>query len=256
MTHQPRHIFVGDVHGMLPELVELVERVNPGPEDQIIFVGDLVDKGPDSVGVVKFVRELAETRSVVVVEGNHEDKHRRFRRNLTVRPEVAAGQAERQPELASITNDLTEEDVAFLDSAVPFHRVPEHGILVVHAGIPGDMVTFPESVGEVAAMSGKARRAMEKTARVRHVDAETGKFVQLGNETEADPFWAEVHDGRFGHVVFGHEPFMDGVAHFPHATGIDTGAVFGGSLTAMVMSAEGERSFVSVPGRPMARPRL
>lgn len=256
MHHQPRHIFVGDVHGMLPELVELIERVNPGPEDQIIFVGDLVDKGPDSVGVVRFVRELSQTHKVVVVEGNHEDKHRRFRRNLTVRPEVAAGQAERQPELASITNDLTEEDVAFLDSAVPFHRVPEHGVLVVHAGVPGDMVTFPESVEEVASMSGKARRAMEKTARVRHVNAETGKFVRLGDETEADPFWAEVHDGRFGHVVFGHEPFMDGPAQFPHATGVDTGAVFGGSLTALVVDAEGERSFVSVPGRPVARPRL
>ena len=252
-----RTFIIGDVHGMAVELSTLMTTLKPSADDTVVFVGDLVDKGPESVPVVAMVRAMVESEpfSVVVVEGNHEDKHKRFRRNLTVRPEVAAGQAERQPELAEITAALSKEDVAFMDTAVPFHRVAEHGILVVHAGIPGDMMIFPESVEEVAAMSNKQRRVMEKTARVRHVNAETGKFIGLGKETEADPFWAEVHDGRFGHVVFGHEPFMDGVAHFPHATGIDTGAVFGGSLTAMVVDADGERSFVSVPSRKMAEPR-
>jgi diadenosine tetraphosphatase ApaH/serine/threonine PP2A family protein phosphatase len=218
----------------------------------MVFVGDLVDKGPDSVGVVRRVRELAETVPVVLVEGNHEDKHRRFRRNLTVRPEVAAGQADRQPELATITEGLSDEDVAFLDGAVMFHRIPEHGILVVHGGIPGDMVDFPETVEEAAALTGKAKRALSKTLRTRHVSAETGKFLQLGAEGPEDPFWADVWDGRFGHVVFGHEPFMEGPELFPHATGIDTGAVFGGSLTAMVLTTDAERFFMMVEGRPMA----
>lgn len=249
-----RSIIIGDVHGMAVELSNLMTTLNPQPEDNVIFVGDLVDKGPESVSVVGMVRDMAENEafSVVLVEGNHEDKHKRFRRNLTVRPEVAAQQAERQPELAAITAGLSKEDVAFLDTAVPFHRVVEHGILVVHGGIPGDMDTFPQSVEEAMAFTGKAKRRMEKILRTRIISANNGKFIQLGKETEADPFWAEVHDGRFGHVVFGHEPFMDGVAHFPHATGIDTGAVFGGRLTAMVVDADGERSFVSVPSRKMA----
>ena len=246
---------IGDVHGMKPELVALIETLKPTVEDEITFVGDLVDKGDDSPGVVRFVRELSLTHNVVLVEGNHEDKHKRFRRNLTVRPEVAAQQAERSPELSEITAGLSEADVAFLDSAVPFHRVAKHGILVVHGGIPGDMVEFPATVEEAMSFTGKAKRRMEKILRTRTIDAETGKFIALGRETEADPFWAEVHDGRFGHVVFGHEPFMDGVAHFPHATGIDTGAVFGGRLTAMVVDADGERSFVSVPGRKVAEHR-
>jgi len=247
-----RTIIIGDVHGMLPELESLLGRLQPTTDDEVVFVGDLVDKGPDSVGVVRRVRELADTVPVVLVEGNHEDKHRRFRKNLTVRPEVAAGQAERQPELATITEGLSEEDVAFLDGAVMFHRVPDHGVLVVHGGIPGDMVTFPATPEEAAALTGKAKRALSKTLRTRHVSAETGKFLQLGKEGPEDPFWADVWDGRFGHVVFGHEPFVAGPALFPHATGVDTGAVFGGSLTALVIDDAGERSFVSVPSRPMA----
>lgn len=250
-----RRLIVGDVHGMLPELEALLVELAPTPEDTVVFVGDLVDKGPDSVGVVRRVRELAATVPVVLVEGNHEDKHRRFRRNRTVRPEVAAGQADRSPELASITAELSAEDVAFLDSAVLFHRLPEHNVLVVHGGVPGDMVSFPETVEEAAALTGKAKRKVSLLLRTRFVSKDGGKFLQLGKNTPEDPFWAEVWDGRFGHVVFGHEPFLDGPGLFPHATGVDTGAVFGGELTALVLEGE-ERSFVSVPGRKFAEPLL
>jgi diadenosine tetraphosphatase ApaH/serine/threonine PP2A family protein phosphatase len=241
---------------MLPELENLLDRLQPTTDDTVVFVGDLVDKGPDSVGVVRRVRELADEVPVVLVEGNHEDKHRRFRRNLTVRPEVAAGQAERSPELAEITEGLSAEDVAFLDGAVMFHRLPEHGVLVLHGGVPGDMVEFPATPEEAAALTGKAKRQMEKILRTRHVSAETGKFLQLGKNTPDDPFWADAWDGRFGHVVFGHEPFVAGPALFPHATGVDTGAVFGGSLTALVIEDSGERSFVSVPSRKIQPLRL
>ena len=243
---------IGDVHGMAVELNALIDILNPNPNDQIVFVGDLVDKGDDSPGVVRFVRELAQTHNVVVVEGNHEDKHKRFRRNTEARPEVAAKMVERQPELAEITEALSAEDVAFLDAAVPFHRISEHGILVVHGGIPASMDSFPATVEEAQALGGKRKKAFGHILRTRHVHHETGKMVQLGKETEADPFWAETFDGRFGHVVFGHEPFMDGPGVFPHATGVDTGAVFGGRLTAMVVEPSGERSFVSVPSRKVS----
>lgn len=249
-----RHIIIGDVHGMKPEVMSLIDFIDPREDDHIIFVGDLVDKGDDSPGVVRFVRELSESRPgmVVVVEGNHEDKHRRFRRNSEVRPEVAKGMVERQPELADITDAMSAEDIAFMDGFVPFHRIPEHGIMVVHGGIPASMDSFPESVEEARAFGGKRKKAFQCIMRTRHVHHESGKMVPMGSESEADPFWADVYDGRFGHVVFGHEPFMDGPRKFPHAIGVDTGAVFGGRLTAMVVDADGSRSFVSVPGRPVA----
>ena len=244
-----KHFIIGDVHGMLPEITSLIDTLNPTSDDTVVFVGDLVDKGDDSAGVVRFVRELAQTHNVVVVEGNHEDKHRRFRTNLVARPEVAAKMVERQAELAEITEALSAEDVAFLDAAVPFHRISEHGILVVHGGIPASMDSFPATVEEARSLGGKRKRAFQCILRTRHVHGETGKMLQLGAETEADPFWAETFDGRFGHVVFGHEPFMDGPGLFPHATGVDTGAVFGGRLTAMVVDEDGSRSFVGVPSR-------
>ena len=247
-----RTIIIGDVHGMAIELDALLAKLDVTTQDEIVFVGDLVDKGEDSPAVVRRVRELAETHNVVVVEGNHEDKHRRFRRNAEQRPEVAAGMVERTPELQTITEGMSDEDIAFLNAAVPFHRVPAHDLLVVHAGIPGDMTEFPESLEAAQALGGKAKKKFQLVMRTRFVDAETGKFLQLGKETEADPFWADVFDGRFGHVVFGHQPFMDGPGQFPHATGVDTGAVFGGELTALVVDASGDRSFVSVASRKFA----
>ena len=61
--------------------------------------------------------------------------------------------------------------------------------------------------------------------RTRYIDAQKG-FIGLGHEKSGDPYWADVYDGRFGHVIFGHQPFLEGVKYFNHATGIDTGASF------------------------------
>ena len=242
-----RTIIIGDVHGMSVELETLIRKLEIRGDDHIVFVGDLVDKGPDSAGVVKMVRELSETHDVVVVEGNHEEKHRRFRKHRVNGTGVDLTMKGSE-EMSEITDGLSEEDVSFMETFVPFHRVPEHGVLVVHGGIEGAMTEFPATVEELRGMSSKKRKSFGKTMRTRFVDKDTGKFLQLGDQKEGDPFWAEVFDGRFGHVVFGHEPFMDGVGHFPHATGIDTGAVFGGELTAMVFEGT-VPSFVSVKSR-------
>jgi diadenosine tetraphosphatase ApaH/serine/threonine PP2A family protein phosphatase len=183
---------------------------------------------------------------VVLIEGNHEDLHRRYRRNLIERPEIAAGQAERHTDLAELTAALTAEDIAFLDAAVPFYRIDCLDILAVHGGIPGDMVRFPQSVAESEAMTGKEKRAFSKILRTRFIDKTSGAFVANGDEAEGDPFWAYAYDGRFGKIVFGHTPFMDGIARFPHAIGIDTGAVYGGKLTAMTIGPDCSTNFTSV----------
>lgn len=249
----PRHIIIGDVHGMFNELWNIFDSLVE-VDDKVIFVGDLVDKGPDSARVVQFVREMSRTHNITIVEGNHEEKHSRFRKNLEVRPGVAKTMAERQPELASITEALSVEDVEFLNTTVPFHRIEEHNILVVHGGIPGNMTEFPRDIEEAQSLGGKRKKKFSQILRTRHIHHETGKMLPLGERGPNDPFWAETHDGRFGHVVFGHEPFLDGVAHFEHATGIDTGAVFGGGLTAMIIEEDGTRRFLTVPSRKFAEP--
>lgn len=66
---------IGDVHGCRHTLEALLDRLGPGPDDTLVFVGDYVDRGPDSRGVVQRVRALqdsAQAPRVVALMGNHE----------------------------------------------------------------------------------------------------------------------------------------------------------------------------------------
>ena len=240
-----RTIIIGDVHGCHDELVALLEKCEPRSTDQFVFVGDLVDRGPKSVEVVQAVQELAGRYNVVVLEGNHEVKHRKFRKKHT--DAEVDDLVDKNNPIAITTKEMSEENKAFMESFVMFHKIVEHEILVVHGGIPGNMQKFPDTLEEAEGMSCKEREAFSKIIYTRKIDAKTGGFLRLKESTDSDPFWAETYDGRFGHVVFGHEPFVEGVREFPHATGIDTGAVFGGSLTAMVLETSKPHHFISVP---------
>jgi diadenosine tetraphosphatase ApaH/serine/threonine PP2A family protein phosphatase len=66
----PRTFFIGDVHGCIEELSELFEKFSPQPEDKIYQTGDLINKGPDSPGVVEFILK----HNIKCVLGNHEAK--------------------------------------------------------------------------------------------------------------------------------------------------------------------------------------
>lgn len=241
---------IGDVHGALGPLEVLLDTLSLREGDHLVLVGDIVDKGPDPADVVKLLRRLdaAAPYRVTLVEGNHEDRHRRYHINKTERPTIARRMAGDAEELPTLDAELDEDDRAFLAGAVPFLRVPDWGVLVVHGGIPGDMRSFPETVEAANALTGKAAGAFRRILRTRYLRAETGAFVVYGDERESDPFWADVYDGRFGHVVFGHQPFFEGPACYRHATGIDTGAVHGAALTALVLPEQGGAHFVSVPG--------
>jgi len=79
---------------------------------------------------------------------------------------------------------------------------------------------------------------------------EKGEFLPLGTQTSEDPFWADIYDGRFGHVYFGHEPFLSDSRprSFPHATGLDLGCVFGNRLAAIAVET-GEIFTVPAEGK-------
>lgn len=246
-TNTPRTFVIGDVHGCIEEFNELLSTLAPvAGVDAVVLCGDLVDKGPHSALVVKRARALRESGvNTVLVMGNHEEKHGRFRARLASGGDVTALKG--HEEMNEITRGLCAEDVAFLNTAVLFHRLPEHGVTVVHAGVPLNVGTLPEDMG---ALSRKERDRFALVCRVRFVRPSTGGMVPLGQEQDGDVYWADAYDGRFGHVLFGHEPFMgehDG--RFPHATGLDTGAVFGGRLTAAVLVAGQPMGLVSVPAR-------
>lgn len=245
-----RTIFIGDVHGMLDTLDALLERLELTSDDRLIFLGDLVDKGPDPVGVVRRVGDLVRNgpARTFLLRGNHEDKHLRFYGHLRARPKVARDMAEMSPHLNAFHTMATEQDWQVLLSALPFWHDPEQNVLAVHGGIPGNMESFPFDWNTVETLPPSEQNRIKKIWLTRYVDRNTGAFIANGRQTPDDPFWASVYDGRFGHVIFGHEVLMNGPVHFPHATGIDTGAVHGGTLTALVLASDGSRETLSVPG--------
>ncbi len=67
-----RHLAIGDIHGCINALRSLLDYVSPGPDDTLITLGDYVDRGPDSRAVLDFIIELAKTRNLVPLRGNHE----------------------------------------------------------------------------------------------------------------------------------------------------------------------------------------
>lgn len=243
---------IGDVHGCSAELGRLLDTLDLRYDDTVVFAGDLVDKGPDSAGVVRIARELSEFCTVKLVKGNHEEKHERFRRHEhRIATEGGENPIKRAAELRAISDQLTGEDVVFLEQAVLYHRIPKHEVLVVHAGVPLWVKELPD-------LSKSVSRRYNELLRLRAFD-EQGHFMTLESYSKLDgearkkQFWAQQYDGRFGHVYFGHEPFLDGVAKFPHATGLDTGCCFGGSLTAVELSTG---QFLHIPAEKAYAERL
>ena len=195
-------MIIGDVHGCSVELECLLARVALGAEDRLYFVGDLVGRGPDSGEVLRLVRRLG-ARSV---QGNHERSwlsHRRRRRTLG---DARSG--------AGRSASLTESDWALLESMPLVLELEGHDACIVHAGVlPG----LPVAVQPAWVLTN-----------LRSID-------RAGNPS-ADPglaSWAEHHAGG-PHVVFGHDA-RRGLQLWPHATGLDTGCVYGGKLTALVL---------------------
>lgn len=68
-----RHLVFGDIHGCLKQFEALVASIAPGSNDRLILLGDLVDRGPDSAGVLSNVIRLARTAPLTVILGNHEE---------------------------------------------------------------------------------------------------------------------------------------------------------------------------------------
>lgn len=249
---KPKTYIVGDVHGCSAELRDLLSQMDLRHDTTVVFAGDLLDKGPDSAGVVRTVRELAERVKVVVVKGNHEEKHERFRRHeYRIAQEGGTNPIKKADELRLIAKELSGEDVAFLEQAVLYYKIPEHDALVVHAGIPMWVRELPD-------LSKRPSRRYNELLRLRAFD-KRGRFLtledysKLSAKEREEAFWAHRYDGRLGHVYFGHEPFMGGVGSFKHATGLDTGCCFGGSLTAIELS---EQKYLTVEAQKAYAERM
>lgn len=238
---------VGDVHGCIEELRELVQLLQPSSQDRLIFIGDLIDRGPDSAAVVKQVVRWSKEMEVKLVLGNHEEKFLRYLRH------VDGGKGTEKEmkgieEFPALHLSLSDAELEFLHEAYYSLHLPELNALLVHGGLWGKL-PFPMPTSY--AFRGREcpePRQLPLLTKVRFLNP-AGKFVTLGEEGDEDKYWAETYDGSFGQVYFGHQPFLEPQPKpFEFATGIDTGCVYGGWLTAVVWSG-GAPDFCSVAAK-------
>ena len=123
-----RHIVIGDVHGCLVEMVELLARLIPGSSDNVYFLGDLVDRGPHSAECIKLIIELQKSSQAGYhcVLGNHDEKYIRwFKHELNRELTGKANPMEFGEDKLATVEMLTSEDIAWL-SKLPKTRIQHY----------------------------------------------------------------------------------------------------------------------------------
>ncbi|MEU3888486.1 polynucleotide kinase-phosphatase [Streptomyces sp. NPDC029041] len=218
---------IGDIHGCAAELEALLAKLGYAdgvhPEGRTaVFVGDLVDRGPDSPGVLRRVMAMVKSGNALCVPGNHENKYGRHLRGRKV--QHTHGLAETIEQMAGESEEFVAEVREFLDGLVS-HYVLDGGRLVVcHAGLP------EKYHGRT---SGRVR------SHALYGDT-TGETDEFGLPVRYP--WAEDYRGRAA-VVYGHTPVPE-ATWLNNTICLDTGAVFGGKLTALRWP---ERELADVP---------
>ncbi len=203
---------IGDIHGCLAHLERLLEVVNPDlSRDQLVFVGDYIDRGLNSRGVVEYLVRLKERHPpdrIVCLKGNHEAMFLDFLAGIE--PELFlfnGGRSTLREYWGEQWKDrealrLPLEHERFFRELLPWYETPEY--FFVHAGVrPG---------------------------------------LPLDQQTEEDLLWIRgefiMSFEDFGkRVVFGHTPFREPLV-MPNKLGIDTGAVYGNFLTCVKLPEE------------------
>ncbi|HEU4889333.1 MAG TPA: metallophosphoesterase [Thermoanaerobaculia bacterium] len=216
-----RLIFIGDIHGCFVELRELLDRVEPEGNDLVVSVGDIVTKGPSVARCLDLWRD----RGYLAVQGNNEIKVLERARpllRLFARDEV-----------------LRRRDLLAYIRAWPLViDFPNDQVTAVHGGFLPQMNVTREDV----------EREQHVIPELRWIRKQNGEWRAVPKEKKKkdDVLWAEKWRGdRF--VLYGHTPLRE-PKRDKQALGLDTGCVYGGSLTAAVL-ADGDWSTVSVKAK-------
>lgn len=247
-----RTLVFGDIHGCFAELEALLEKLQPTTKDRLIFLGDLVDKGPQSAAVVKLVRSLSdEMHNVILIQGNHEEKHSRWWHHVSCgngRERKLKG----HEEILGIQKDLSDADRYFLFSEsklfYSFHSVSS---LAVHGGIPKELATLPLVYSATYTPDKATRKTWDRILRLRYVDADTGAFVASDMKNPKAVLWPTHYDNRFGTIYYGHIAYVKSQAPVVSndTVGLDLGCVFGNVLCAQILHEDGRAEYVTVPAR-------
>ena len=234
---------IGDVHGcraeleqLLTELGYVIERDPAGrpvnarhPDRRAVFTGDLVDRGPDTPGVLRLVMGMVAAGTAFCVAGNHEAKLLKALRGKNVTR--SHGLDASMEQLDAETEEFRAGAAQFIDGLISHYVLDGGRLVVAHAGL-------------IERYHGRA------SGRVR-------EFCLYGQTTgETDEYglpvrypWATEYRGR-AVVVYGHTP-VPAAEWLNNTVCVDTGCVFGGRLTALQYP---ERTLVSVPAARVYHP--
>ncbi len=226
---------IGDIHGCYDELLELLERlgyeidttaesicVTPPEGRTAVFLGDYGDRGPKTPEVYRLVMSMVADGTALALPGNHDVKLGRYLHGRNVR--VNHGLAETLEQLERVSDGERETIKDFIDGLVSHYVLDGGRLVVAHAGLPAEY-------------QGRSSRTVRDIALY---GVTTGRTDDYGLPERID--WAADYRGDAS-VVYGHTPVAEPV--WRNGTlNVDTGCVFGGSLTAVRYP---ERSLVSVP---------
>ncbi len=233
-AHGPFDI-VGDVHGCLDELLALLAalgyrvhsragdfQITPPQGRTLAFVGDLVDRGPASPGVLRLAMAMARAGQALCVCGNRDLELVRALKGRLV--QVTRGMARTLEQLEAEPDGFRAKALRFLDG-LPSHCILDEGRLVVaHAGLKEALQGRASPEARAFALRGQI----------------TGKVDAFGLPVRSN--WAAAYRGK-ALVVHGHTPVAEPL-WLNNTLNIDTGCVYGGHLSALRYP---ERETVSVP---------
>jgi protein phosphatase len=239
--HGPFDI-VGDVHGCFDELVELLTRlgyavdqrsngegghayaVRPPDGRKVIFLGDLVDRGPKIPEVLSLAMSMIESGTALCVPGNHDIKLMRKLRGKEV--QITHGLADSLEQLNKQSPEFRSKVAEFIDSLISHYVLDGGKLVVAHAGMKEEMQGRGSGKVRDFAMYGET----------------TGETDEFGLQVRYN--WAAEYRGK-ATVVYGHTPVPKS-DWLNQTINIDNGCVFGGSLTALRYP---EKEIVSVTAR-------
>ena len=215
-----RTFVIADIHGCSESLVNLIAKIDPDPsKDRLIFLGDYVDRGPDSQGVIEEILSLRrEFDKIITLKGNHEEVLLNFMAGRDREFFLAIGGRETllsygcaEPFDYSCSLNIPESHQNFLYNLLPYWEDEE--FIYVHAGLrPGI-----------------------------HLTQQTPDWLYWA---AGGPLASQRYD--FGKkVIFGHSVVPSPLIQ-DDKIGIDTGAVYGGHLTCLILP---EKKVVQVPSQ-------
>jgi hypothetical protein len=224
-----RLIIVGDVHGCAEELRELLTIENFDQRlDTLVFVGDLVNKGPNTAEVLS----IARSAGALAVRGNHEDEL------LEAWYQIGRYASGLHKYKNGTIYQISEADIKWIEELPLSISFPWLGLVVVHAGLVPGVQLCEQKFKDLLWL-----RDVRPTSNCRF----EGLEMPLGGD--ASKPWASVWEGP-EHVIFGHDAKRK-LQTYKYATGLDSGCCYGFELTALVIDPYGiePRRFVRVKAK-------